>query len=174
MNMRCCTFLQRNNITETFLGWRSILLASVMERKLGLMRRSIKENSKTSRCYSSQRSEENCFHVTGMFQCVWGTWNCSFTGLVLDVGITQHQLHLQWAGQPELQPHGENKGTAVKEQDTNLATQSILENPLHLCQGNISAGVIPERSSGGRAKGRGSSTKSINDALSDVNCEPGN
>lgn len=179
MNMHCCTFLQRNSITETFLEWRSILLTNVMERKLGLMRRSIKENPKTSRYYSRQRSEEKCFHATGMFQCVWVTWNSAVSQAEFWMWASHStNCTYQWAGQPEPSSHGENKDTAAKEQDKkNLATKSILEKPLHLCQGNISAAIIPDRSSehtGGRAKGRGSGTKSINDTLSDVNCEPGN
>lgn len=83
----------------------------------------------------------------------------------------------RWAGQPELLSYTENKGTAVKEQDKNLAVKGVLEKPSHLCQGNVSAGITPDRGSeqtGGRAKGRSSSRKSINDTLSDLKCEPRN
>lgn len=43
-------------------------LTNVMKRKLGLMKRSIIQNSKTFRYFSNQRSEEKCFNVAGIFQ----------------------------------------------------------------------------------------------------------
>lgn len=63
--------------------------------------------------------------------CLRDLSTLQFPGPVLNVGresITQHQLHLPVAGQPELLSYSENKGTAVKEQDKPWQPRAFLKN----------------------------------------------